>query len=75
MSHAIANDGGDHSRSTNAPMPPAGVARQFAHGGNGSTSMAQPAPAEPLAQLDGPTLTTTDSLVMLQLASFEGRAL
>jgi len=45
---------------------------QFAHGGNGSCSNAQP---EPAARLESRQPHGADALVMLQLASFEGRAL
>jgi hypothetical protein len=75
MSNPFAQDGGDHRHPTDAASSPAGSPRQFAHGGNGSTGIAQPAPIEAVTGLDGQMPTATDSLVMLQLASFEGRAL
>jgi hypothetical protein len=75
MSNPFAHDGGDRRHPIDAASSPAGSPRQFAHGGNGSTGIVQPAPTEAVTAVDGQMRTATDSLVMLQLASFEGRAL
>jgi len=76
MSNPHADHGGAQRHPTDAAPTYAGAQRQFAQGGNGSCNIAQPEPV-PVAlpiELDGQNPPMTDGLVMLQLASFEGRA-
>lgn len=54
-------------------MPRVGAPLQFAHGGNGMAPQ-NAAAGELAADLDRQDLPVDDSLVMLQRASFEGRA-
>lgn len=76
MSNLHDHDGGEQHLTTAAPPHAAGL-RQFANGSHASHSMAGPkaTPEEALVDIDAQTPPNTDSLVMLQLASFAGRAL
>ena len=55
-------------------MPRAAAPLQFAHGGNGMAPQ-NPTANDPATDFDRQDPPVDDSLVMLQLASFEGRAL
>jgi len=72
MSNSRAYDSSHHRQPTEEAGLQAGSSPQFAHGGNGSTGMVQSTDA--LSSAGGPSPSTADRLVMLQLASFEGRA-
>ena len=58
---------------TGKAMPRAGAPHQFAHGGNGMAPQ-NPAANDAASDFDRRDMPVGDNLVMLQLASFEGRA-